>query len=81
MTMPAPVDDAGEVLLRISDHVDLMVSGSRGYGPVRSVLLGSVSRRLVDDAACPVLVVPRGVAHPLEDILGPEPAGGRSAAA
>ncbi len=59
------VDDPAEVLLRISEHVDLMVSGSRGYGPLRSVLLGGVSRRLVDGAHCPVLVLPRGVEHPL----------------
>jgi nucleotide-binding universal stress UspA family protein len=39
--------------------VDLLVTGSRGYGPARSVLLGSVSRHLVDHAPCPVLVIPR----------------------
>jgi nucleotide-binding universal stress UspA family protein len=38
---------------------DLLVAGSRGYGPVRRVLLGSVSTQLVHQAACPVLVVPR----------------------
>jgi nucleotide-binding universal stress UspA family protein len=59
------VDDPAEVLLRISEHVDLLVSGSRGYGPLRSVLLGGVSRRLVDEAQCPVLVLPRGVERPL----------------
>lgn len=64
------VDDPAEVLLRISEHVDLLVSGSRGYGPLRSVLLGGVSRRLVDEASCPVLVLPRGVEQPLEDLLG-----------
>ena len=37
---------------------DLLVVGSRGYGPVASVLLGSTSRRLVRDCAVPVLVVP-----------------------
>jgi len=38
----------------------LLVCGSRGYGPVRRVLLGGVSERLVRRAACPVMVVPRG---------------------
>jgi len=41
--------------------VDLLVLGSRGYGPLRRVLLGSVSSALVKSAPCPVLVVPRGV--------------------
>jgi nucleotide-binding universal stress UspA family protein len=40
---------------------DLLICGSRGYGPVRRVLLGGVSRRLMRRAACPVVVVPRGV--------------------
>jgi nucleotide-binding universal stress UspA family protein len=40
--------------------LDLMVMGSRGYGPLRSVLLGSVSEELVRAAACPVVIVPRG---------------------
>jgi nucleotide-binding universal stress UspA family protein len=39
----------------------LLVVGSRGYGPVRRVLLGSVSTELVKSAKCPVIVVPRGV--------------------
>ena len=38
---------------------DLLVAGSRGYGPVRRVLLGSVSTQLAHKAPCPVLVVPR----------------------
>jgi nucleotide-binding universal stress UspA family protein len=40
--------------------VDLLVCGSRGYGPVRRVLLGTVSAALVRQASVPVLVVPRG---------------------
>ncbi|MDP2710010.1 MAG: universal stress protein [Solirubrobacteraceae bacterium] len=45
-----------------SDGIDLLVAGSRAYGPLRSVLVGSVSRYLVDHAPCPVLVVPRRAA-------------------
>jgi nucleotide-binding universal stress UspA family protein len=41
------------------DGVDLLVAGSRGYGPMTRLLLGSVSSRLVVIAPCPVLVVPR----------------------
>jgi nucleotide-binding universal stress UspA family protein len=36
--------------------VDLLVCGSRGYGPVRTLMLGSTSHALVREAACPVLV-------------------------
>jgi nucleotide-binding universal stress UspA family protein len=67
------VDDPAEVLLRISQHVDLLVCGSRGYGPLRSVLLGGVSRRVVVAARCPVLVLPRGVERPLEGLLTQQP--------
>lgn len=63
------VDDPADVLLRISKHVELIVCGSRGYGPLRSVLLGGVSRRLVDGARCPVLVLPRETPRPLEDLV------------
>jgi nucleotide-binding universal stress UspA family protein len=41
-------------------EADLLVCGSRGYGPVRRVLLGGVSARLVRHARIPVVVVPRG---------------------
>lgn len=35
---------------------DLLVCGSRGHGPLASVLMGSVSAEIVDHAPCPVLV-------------------------
>lgn len=38
---------------------DLLVAGSRGYGPVMRVLVGSVSTQLLHKSPCPVLVVPR----------------------
>jgi nucleotide-binding universal stress UspA family protein len=41
------------------DELDLLLLGSRGYGPVRRVLLGGVSQGLIRIARCPVLVVPR----------------------
>lgn len=40
---------------------DLLVVGSRGYGPLRRVLLGSTSAGLVRSARCPVLVYPRAI--------------------
>lgn len=51
---------AKEIAAKASEEgVDLLVTGSRQYGPMARVLLGSVSRTLVNDAPCPVLVVPR----------------------
>jgi nucleotide-binding universal stress UspA family protein len=52
--------DVVEVLADLdNDAVDLLFCGSRGYGPVRRVLLGGVSSRLVRRARSPVVVVPR----------------------
>jgi nucleotide-binding universal stress UspA family protein len=62
-------DDPAEVLIRVSEHLDLLVCGSRGYGPVRAVLLGGVSRRVAAEARCPVIVLPRGVGASLEALL------------
>jgi hypothetical protein len=46
-------------LARRSADLDLLIVGSRGHGPVRRFLLGSTSSRLVREASCPVLIVPR----------------------
>jgi nucleotide-binding universal stress UspA family protein len=52
--------DVVEELAALDERdVDLLVCGSRGYGPVRRVLLGGVSSRLIRRAACPLVVVPR----------------------
>ena len=64
------IDAEGEVifgharkeLTAMTEYLDLLVMGSRGWGPARRVLLGSTSSHLVDHAACPVLVVPRAAA-------------------
>ena len=50
---------AHEVLTEESGDVDLLVLGSRGYGPRAAVLLGSTSTALARTAACPILVSPR----------------------
>jgi nucleotide-binding universal stress UspA family protein len=42
-----------------STDLDLLVLGSRGYGPLGAVLLGSVSTALVRNSNCPVIVAPR----------------------
>jgi nucleotide-binding universal stress UspA family protein len=48
-----------ELLQELSAQVDLMVCGSRGWGAIRRVALGSISDRLIHHASCPVLVTPR----------------------
>lgn len=54
------IDEPVRALVATSAHLDLLVMGSRGLGPHRAVLLGSVSRRVIDQATCPVIVIPRG---------------------
>ena len=48
-----------DALLALSGEVDLLVIGSRRWGPAARVLLGSTGEALLHDAACPVLAVPR----------------------
>ena len=63
------VDSTATVLEQFSNDVDLLVCGSRGYGPLGRVWLGGVSRRLVHVAACPVIAVPRGTERKLEALV------------
>lgn len=49
-----------QALAERAANLDLLVVGSRGWGPVRRLLLGSTSERVVRDAPSSVLVVPRG---------------------
>ena len=63
------IGDAATELARESDLSDLLVVGSRGYGPVPAVLLGEVSGRLLEAASCPVLIIPNGVTRPLEGLI------------
>lgn len=61
-----------EALGALSRDVDLLVCGSRGYGPLRAVLLGGVTHRLMREARCPVIIVPRGTEQQLERLLEQE---------
>lgn len=46
-------------LLSLSERVDLLVIGSRRWGPAARLLLGSSGEAVMHDAACAVLAVPR----------------------
>jgi nucleotide-binding universal stress UspA family protein len=67
-------ETAAALAAAASNH-DLLVCGSRGFGPVRTMILGSTSHALVRRAACPVLVVPRGTVAPIEVALRTAAAG------
>ncbi len=64
ITVAASDGDPAEVLVRRARDLDLLVVGSRGYGPVRHALLGGVSSEVMRTASCPVLVVPRAATAP-----------------
>jgi nucleotide-binding universal stress UspA family protein len=53
---------AADELIELSEHVDLLVLGSRAWGPVRRILLGSTAATLARESHCPLLVLPRGAA-------------------
>lgn len=54
------VDEAGK-------DIDLLVMGSRNYGPIRRVMVGSTAIAVMRRSPCPVLVIPRGAATPSAD--------------
>jgi nucleotide-binding universal stress UspA family protein len=61
--------EPGDVLTARSAELDLLVLGSRGYGPLRSVLVGGVSGRVLRGAHCPTVIVPRGIEAPLATLF------------
>jgi nucleotide-binding universal stress UspA family protein len=56
-------------LIGAAEGADLLVLGSRAYGPVRRTLLGSVSAEVMRSCPCCVLILPRKAG---EDPLGLE---------
>lgn len=59
ITVHARVAKAADELSARAAAMDLIVLGGRGYGPPRTMLLGSVSSRLVPEARCPTLILAR----------------------
>ncbi len=59
--------DPAEVICAYAEEIDarLIAVGTRGYGTVATLILGSVSQAVVRQAPCPVLVV-RDPARPRE---------------
>lgn len=55
----ATYGDPGEELATFSGELDLLIVGSRSYGPLGRLFNGSTSNHLVRRARCPLLVLPR----------------------
>jgi nucleotide-binding universal stress UspA family protein len=68
---------AGEELAAFGDEVDLLIVGSRGYGPVKRLVPGSTSEYLQRHARSALLVLPRAVAS--EGSASEHPAAEKSA--
>jgi nucleotide-binding universal stress UspA family protein len=66
VTTELAVGSSWRALADRSGDLDLLVVGSRGYGPLRRVFLGSTSTHLFREAACPVLVLPRAARTPTD---------------
>lgn len=58
------VEDPVSALVRLSARAGVLVIGARGLGRLAGTLLGSVSRRVVARARCPVVVVRGSAANP-----------------
>jgi len=56
-----------EELVRFGENLDLLLIGSRGYGPLGRLFHGHISDYLARHAPCPLLILPRGLASPGAD--------------
>ena len=73
--------DPAAILAERGSRLDLLVIGSRGYGAIRSALLGGVSAQVIRSAPCPVLVTLRPSAKAIRASCRPGNAGRTALAA
>jgi nucleotide-binding universal stress UspA family protein len=52
LNIPAAIIDYAK-----ANAIDLIITGTHGFGPVKHLLMGSVAERVVRTAPCPVLTV------------------------
>ncbi len=67
-------EDPATAIIGAAGVNDLIVLGSRGYGPPGRVLLGSTAHEVVERAPCAVLITPRRAAVPDEEAEHGRPA-------
>ena len=65
--------DPAHKLKEETERLGLLVCGSRARGPLRRVMLGSVSSAVIRSAACPVVVVPRRALEPRDALQSRAP--------
>jgi nucleotide-binding universal stress UspA family protein len=59
--------DPASALSKAAADLDLLITGSRGHGPMRHAVVGSVAAKLMRTSPSPVLVVPRGAGGPADE--------------
>jgi nucleotide-binding universal stress UspA family protein len=62
--------DPSDLLVSASSEVDVLVCGSRCYGPHPATLRGGVTRQVTAEAACPVIVMARSPEVRFEQLIG-----------
>src|SRR4051794_11642657 len=62
--------DPRDLLVAASSEVDVLVCGSRSYGPQPATLRGGVARHVTAEAACPVIVMARTPDVRFEELVG-----------
>jgi nucleotide-binding universal stress UspA family protein len=68
-TARALADSFGATLTRDERRVDLLVIGSRIEAPAGTVMVSAHAQNEIENASCPVLVVPRGVSIDFPAVL------------